>query len=189
MTSGRSGHRDINADAAQATAKRIGDAGGSALAAEFDLADERSVRALFDTAVDRPGRADELYNVAANASADVLGRDGDLLDMDPAVWRRTLEVNLISFALTPAAVHLPLAQGGGTIVNTSSASAHVGDHQRAGYQAEQSRDQRARPPRRLPLGQAGHPVQLCVTWGVMTESAEKMALTLRQLQNVTDRRF
>ncbi|MDT0484373.1 hypothetical protein RNB18_29890 [Streptomyces sp. DSM 41640] len=103
MTSGRSGHRDINADAAQATAKRIGDVGGSALAAEFDLADERSVRALFDTnAVDRPGRVDERYSVAANASADVLGRDGGLLDLDPAVWRRTLEVNLISFALTPA---------------------------------------------------------------------------------------
>jgi NAD(P)-dependent dehydrogenase (short-subunit alcohol dehydrogenase family) len=130
---------DINTDAAQATAKRITDADGTALAVEFALAVERSIRTLFDTAVDHFGGVDGLYNVGADVSADVLGRDGDLLDMDPAVWRRTLKVNLIGYALTcRAALPLPLEQGGGAIVNTSSAAAHVGDRKRAAYQTSKA---------------------------------------------------
>lgn len=69
----------------------------------------------------------------------MLGRDGDLLTMDPAVWRRTLEVNLIGYAFT-ARVVLPLLleQGLGAIVNASSPAAHVGDHSRAAYQTSKA---------------------------------------------------
>ncbi|MDX3746548.1 SDR family NAD(P)-dependent oxidoreductase [Streptomyces sp. AK08-02] len=174
---------DIDVDAAQATAKRISDVGGAALAVESDLADERSVRALFDTTVDQLGGVDGLYNVAADASADVLGRDGDLLDMDPAVWRRTLEVNLIGFALTcRAALPLLLAKGGGAIVNTSSASAHVGDHQRAAYQTSKAGINALTRHVASRWGKEGIRCN-CVSPGVvMTESAEKMALTPQALE-------
>ncbi|MFI1360240.1 SDR family NAD(P)-dependent oxidoreductase [Streptomyces sp. NPDC020898] len=128
---------DVNIDAAEATAKRLTDTGATALAVEFDLADERSVQALVDTAVSQLGGVDGLYNVAADLSMDTLGRDGDLLATDLAVWRRTLEVNLIGYALTSRAVlPLLLEQGSGAIVNTSSASAHAGDHIRAAYQSK-----------------------------------------------------
>jgi NADP-dependent 3-hydroxy acid dehydrogenase YdfG len=154
---------DINLEAAQAIAKRIAATGGTALAAEFDLADEQSVRALVDTAADRLGGVDGLYNVGADVSAGVLGRDGDLLDMDPAVWRRTLEVNLIGYAYTARAVlPLLLENGGGAIVNTSSLAAHVGDQVRAAYQASKAGGQRPHPPHRRPLGQGGRARQLRV---------------------------
>jgi len=73
---------DINLDGAQATAKRITDEGRTAVAVEFDLADGRSIQALISRAVDELGGIDGLYNVGAALSAEILGRDTDLLDMD-----------------------------------------------------------------------------------------------------------
>lgn len=174
---------DINLDAAQATAKRIADTGGTALAVEFDLADEQSVRALIDTAVDQLGGIDGLYNVGADVSADVLGRDGDLLDMDLAVWRRTLEVNLIGYAHTARAVlPLLLEQGGGAIVNTSSAAAHVGDHVRAAYQSSKAGINALTRHIANRWGKQGIRAN-CVSPGVvLTESAEKMALSPEALE-------
>ena len=169
---------DINIDAAQATAKRVADAGGTALAVAFDLADEQSARDLVTTAVEQFGGVDGLYNVGADVSADVLGRDGDLLTMDPAVWRRTLEVNLIGYAFTARAVlPLLLEQGGGTIVNTSSAAAHVGDHSRAAYQSSKAGINALTRHIANRWGKQGIRCN-CVSPGiVLTESAKTMALS------------
>jgi len=168
---------DIDGDGAGATAEQIVRAGGQAIAARFDLGDEPSVRRLVDTSTSHFGGVDGLYNVAADASAEVLGRDGDLLDMDVDVWRRTLEVNLIGYALTARAV-LPafLEQGSGVIVNTSSLAAHVGDRQRAAYQT--SKAGIAALSRHI-AGRWGRDGIRCntVTPGVvLTATAEKMAL-------------
>src|SRR5262249_44000520 len=80
------------------------------------------------------GGLDGLYNVGADLRPEVLGRDGDLLEMDPAVWRRTFEVNTLGYALAVRAVlpHL-LAQGGGSIVCTSSGAAYCGEATRPAY--------------------------------------------------------
>ncbi|WP_328339895.1 SDR family oxidoreductase [Streptomyces violaceus] len=130
---------DINMDAAQATARRVTDAGGAALAVEFDLADERSIQALIGQAVSELGGIDGLYNVGADLSGDTMGRDTDLLGMDPAVWRRNHDVNLLGYALTCREV-IPylLAQGGGVIVNTSSGAAWGGDPSRPAYAASKA---------------------------------------------------
>lgn len=173
---------DINIDGARATAKRIADAGGTALAVEFDLADEHSAQAMTDTAVARLGGVDGLYNVGADVSPQVLGRDGDLLGMDPAVWRRTFEVNLLGFALTARAV-LPLLldQGGGAIVNTSSLAVHVGDHLRAAYQTSKAGINALTRHIASRWGKQGVRSN-CVSPGVvLTESAEKMALNSEAL--------
>lgn len=165
---------DVNADAARATAKRITDTGGTALVVEFDLADERSIRELFDTAVAEFDGVDGLYNVGAEASPAVMGRDGDLLDMDPAVWRRTFEVNLIGYALTcRAALPLLLEQGGGAIVNTSSAAANVGEPTRAAYGASKAGINALTRHVASRWGQQGIRCN-CVAPGlVLTETAEK----------------
>lgn len=130
---------DVNLDGAQTTVKRIAEAGGTAFAVEFDLADEHSIQALVDRAVDELGGVDGLYNVGADLSAGNLGRDTDLLDMDPAVWRRTHDVNLLGNALTCRAIlpHL-LSQGGGVIVNTSSNAAWIGEPTRPAYAASKA---------------------------------------------------
>lgn len=103
--------------------------------------------------------------------------------MDPAVWRRTLEVNLIGFALTcRAALPLLLEQGRGAIVNTSSLSAHVGDHKRAAYQTSKAGINAL--TRHVASRWGKQSIRCnCVSPGVvMTESAEKMALTPQALE-------
>lgn len=145
---------DINLAGAAATAKGIN---GTAVAVEFDFADESSVQALVDRTVAEFGGVDGLYNVGADLSTDTIGRDLDLLEMDPAVWRRTNEVNLLGYALACRTV-LPhfLGQGGGVIVNTTSNAAWAGAPR---VRRVQGRDQRVDPPHRLPLGQRRHPLQ------------------------------
>jgi NAD(P)-dependent dehydrogenase (short-subunit alcohol dehydrogenase family) len=130
---------DINVDAAEATAKRITAAGGTATAAWFDLGDEDSIAVLINGAVDVLGGIDGLYNVGAELSLEMMGRDGDLLEMDPAVWQHTLNVNLIGYALTCRAVipHL-LSHGGGRIVNTASGAAWGGEPSRPAYAASKA---------------------------------------------------
>jgi len=130
---------DINIDGAQATAGRVVAAGGRALAAEFDLADEASIQQFIDSASAELGGVDGLYNVGADLSVATIGRDLDLLEMDPAIWRRTLEVNLLGFALTcRAVIPLLLARGGGAIVNTSSGAANGGEPTRPAYAASKA---------------------------------------------------
>jgi NAD(P)-dependent dehydrogenase (short-subunit alcohol dehydrogenase family) len=130
---------DINLEGAQATAGRIAAAGGRALTAEFDLADEASIQRFIDSASAELGGVDGLYNVGADLSEATLGRDLDLLEMDPAIWRRTLEVNLLGFVLTcRAVIPLLLARGGGVIVNTSSGAAIGGEPTRPAYAASKA---------------------------------------------------
>ncbi|MFR0359435.1 SDR family NAD(P)-dependent oxidoreductase [Streptomyces sediminimaris] len=130
---------DINLAGAQVTVKRITETGGTAIAVEFDLADEDSIEALVDRTVAEFGGVDGLYNVGADLSGQTLGRDSDLLEMDPAVWRRTHEVNLLGYAVTCRAVlpHL-LGRGGGVIVNTSSIAAWQGEPARPAYAASKA---------------------------------------------------
>ncbi|MFD3377516.1 SDR family NAD(P)-dependent oxidoreductase [Streptomyces sp. NPDC058697] len=130
---------DINLAGAEATVKGITEAGGTAVAIGFDLGDETSIQELVYRAATDFGGVDGLFNVGADLSPDTLGRDTDLLDMDPAVWRRTHDVNLLGYALTCRAVlpHL-LGQGGGVIVNTSSGAAWGGEPTRPAYAASKA---------------------------------------------------
>ncbi|MGJ6964831.1 SDR family NAD(P)-dependent oxidoreductase [Streptosporangium sp. G11] len=130
---------DINVAGAKATVERVAAAGGTAAAAEFDLSDEVSVRALFERAVAEFGGVDGVFNVGADLSPGTIGRDGDLSEMDVAVWRRTFEVNLIGYAHScRVAIPLLLAAGGGAIVNTSSSAAFVGEPLRPAYAASKA---------------------------------------------------
>jgi NAD(P)-dependent dehydrogenase (short-subunit alcohol dehydrogenase family) len=119
------------------------------------------VRALFERAVSEFGGVDGLFNVGADLSPGTIGRDGDLLEMDAAIWRRTFEVNLIGYAHTcRAAIPLLLEGGGGAIVNTSSLAAFAGEPlrpARGGLPAVRRRrvDQRPDLVRRRRRGFAG----------------------------------
>ncbi|MEV6349063.1 SDR family NAD(P)-dependent oxidoreductase [Actinoplanes sp. NPDC051851] len=130
---------DINIDGLRTVAKEINDAGGSAVAARFDLTDADSVEALVAGAVTELGGLDGVANVAADLSPETLGNDGPLLDMDIAIWNRTLSANLIGFALIGkhALPHL-IAAGGGAIVNTTSEASRVGEPVRPAYAASKA---------------------------------------------------
>jgi NAD(P)-dependent dehydrogenase (short-subunit alcohol dehydrogenase family) len=127
---------DVNLTGAEATAEAIARAGGRAIAVAFDLADEPSVLALVDATIAEFGAVHGLHNVGADLSEGNLGRDTTLLDTDMDVWHRTLEVNLLGYVRTTRAVlpHL-LAQGGGSIVNTSSGGSLGTDPMHVAYNA------------------------------------------------------
>jgi NAD(P)-dependent dehydrogenase (short-subunit alcohol dehydrogenase family) len=114
------------------TAEDITSAGGNAIPVVFDLAEEDSVRALFDTAVSTYGGVDLLFNVGADMST--LRGDTDVVDIDLAIWDRTMTVNLRGYLLSMKhAIPLMLARGGGVIVNMSSAAAFQGEPARPAY--------------------------------------------------------
>ena len=130
---------DLNDAGARDVAGKIRDAGGDAEAARFDLADADSVATLVAGAAEHLGGVDGLANVAADLSPETLGNDVALLEMDPAVWERTLRANLIGFALLAkqAIPHL-IAAGGGAIVNTSSGASWAGETTRPAYAASKA---------------------------------------------------
>src|SRR3954463_11123556 len=82
---------DVNIDGAKATVGQITESGGSAIAVEFDLADDDSIRHLVDTAIAEFGGVHGLDNVGADLSENNLGRDTTILDTPFEVWQRTLD--------------------------------------------------------------------------------------------------
>lgn len=125
---------DVNLAGAAATVERITTAGGRAIAVEFDLAEQKSVHDLVERTIAEFGAVHGLHNVGADLSPGTIGRDGTLLETEMDTWQRTLDVNLLGYVRTSRAVlpHL-LAQGGGSIVNTSSGTSVGGDPSRVAY--------------------------------------------------------
>jgi NAD(P)-dependent dehydrogenase (short-subunit alcohol dehydrogenase family) len=127
---------DLSGDAANGTVGLIEDRGGRAVALEFDIADDESVRALVACAIEHYGAVDGLHVNAADMSPDVMGVDGetDLLTIPLPVWQRTLDVNLTGFLLMARAV-IPclLERGGGGITNTVSDAIYAGENVRVAY--------------------------------------------------------
>ena len=125
---------DIDVAAAERVAESIGSDGGSALPMACDISEEASVGELFEEVSRVSGGVDLLHNVAADLSPGTIGRDTDLLEVELAVWDRTLHVDLRGYVLTMrAAIPIMLARGGGAIVNTSSAAAFAGEATRPAY--------------------------------------------------------
>lgn len=123
---------DVAADAAQRTAGRIVEAGGTAAAVAFDLADPESVAGLMRTATTAYDEVDLLFNVGADMST--IGADTDVVDIDFAVWDRVMAVNLRGYvAAMKYAIPGMLCRGGGAIVNMSSAAAFQGEPARPAY--------------------------------------------------------
>jgi NAD(P)-dependent dehydrogenase (short-subunit alcohol dehydrogenase family) len=125
---------DIDGTSASRTVDDIVEAGGEAIAVDVDVSDESAVARMVATTVERFGRLDVLFNNAAALGADVIGRDGNLLDLEVEVWDRTMAVNLRGTMLgCKHGIPEMIRNGGGAIVNTSSASAFRGELRQAAY--------------------------------------------------------
>jgi NAD(P)-dependent dehydrogenase (short-subunit alcohol dehydrogenase family) len=113
---------DLSEKGAVATAESIRATGGSAVPFCFDITDEVTIARMIAYVIKEYGRLDGLHNNVADVA--LTAKDTNLLDIDLAVWDRTLRVNLTGHFLTMRhAVPQMLKQGGGAIVNTSSAAA------------------------------------------------------------------
>jgi NAD(P)-dependent dehydrogenase (short-subunit alcohol dehydrogenase family) len=107
------------------------DAGYEALGCTGDVSDFEVAGRLIATCIDRFGSIDVLVNCAGVAEPP----GSSILDLDPADWRRLIDVHLSSVFYTcrHAAPHMK-ARGRGAIVNTSSHAA-LGHYGGTGYPA------------------------------------------------------
>src|SRR3954451_22935128 len=105
---------------------------GDGLAVPTDVTDPEAVSRLFDSAVDRFGRVDLLFNNAG------IGLTKPITEIAPGEWRAVVDTNLTgSFLCAQAAFRVMAAQDprGGRIINNGSLSAYVPRPQSIAYTA------------------------------------------------------
>jgi 3alpha(or 20beta)-hydroxysteroid dehydrogenase len=118
---------DINGDAARTQAQRLG---ANAASLAHDVTSESDWRAAFTAIVERWGRVDVVVNNAGIAPL------GNVENVTPTDWRRTLDVNLTGVMLgTQQAIARMKTSGGGSIVNIASIEGIVGEPIVAAYNA------------------------------------------------------
>ena len=121
------------ADALQETLDRAGAEGKNGLALAGDIADPDTIVSIFAGTVQKFGRLDVLFN-----NAGISGPGKLLEDLDVAIWKQIVDVNLTAaFLCTQQAFKIMKAQTprGGRIINNGSISAHVPRPNSAPYTA------------------------------------------------------
>jgi meso-butanediol dehydrogenase/(S,S)-butanediol dehydrogenase/diacetyl reductase len=107
---------DLLADGIQALVKEIHAAGGEAEAIVADVSNAADVEQFVQKTLNRFGRIDILFN---NAGIVVPGKIHEICETD---WDRSMDVNVKSmYLMCRSVVPLFRKQGGGVILNTSSA--------------------------------------------------------------------
>jgi NAD(P)-dependent dehydrogenase (short-subunit alcohol dehydrogenase family) len=130
---------DLNEAAARAVADQIRSAGGQAVARVFDITQEASYARLIDSTVKEFSGLDGLFNVAADLSAQNIGRDSDVISVPLDVWQHTIDVTLTGYMYgVRHALPRLIERGGGVIVNTTSSEVWMGEDVRVAYQTAKS---------------------------------------------------
>jgi len=130
---------DVNLDGARKVAGEVEARGGRAHAQHVDLSDEASIAAMVEAAVRVFGGLDILHNNAADSDPALMAADGPILELTTEVWDRNMRVNLRGPMLgCKYAIPHMIRRGGGSIINTSSASGLTGDVIRAAYAASKA---------------------------------------------------
>lgn len=121
---------DWNPQGGQETVALVRAQGGEALYIEADVSRDADVRRVVETTVHTYGAVHILFN---NAGIQVFGT---LPNTSEADWHKVMDVNLkgVYLACKYAIPHM-IAQGGGSIINTSSALGLVGDPDLPAYGA------------------------------------------------------
>ncbi|TWF59138.1 meso-butanediol dehydrogenase/(S,S)-butanediol dehydrogenase/diacetyl reductase [Neorhizobium alkalisoli] len=113
---------DLNADGARQVVTAIRNNGGEAHAAQVDVSDRQSVKALIAEAVARYGRLDVMFNNAG------ISQTCPFLDVTDEDFNRIMKINGLGVLIgTQEAARQMIAQGGGgKIVNTASIAGKQG---------------------------------------------------------------
>ena len=107
---------------------------GSVSAAVVDVTSETSIAAAVDALVQETGRVDILVN-----NAGITGGNAPLWQLEPAVWRQVVEVNLIApYLVCRAVVPHMVAAGYGRIVNIASIAGKDGNPNASHYSASKA---------------------------------------------------
>jgi 3-oxoacyl-[acyl-carrier protein] reductase len=117
-------------DAAEATVASIQEAGGNAVACQFDVADSEQVQAAFKKILADFGRVDILVNNAG------ITRDGLIAMMKEQAWDEVIDTNLKGAFNCIKAVSRPMMkQRWGRIVSITSVIGFAGNAGQANYAA------------------------------------------------------
>ena len=99
-----------------------------------ELTDDAAVSAAAAAVIAAQGRIDILVN-----NAGITGGNGTTWELDPAIWRKVIEVNLVAPFLTCRAVAPQMvAQGYGRIVNIASVAGKEGNPNASHYSASKA---------------------------------------------------
>jgi len=102
--------------------------------ATLDLTESASVQAATEATVSRFGKIDILIN-----NAGITGGNAATWEIDPAAWRRVIEVNLVgSFLTSRSIVPVMLRHGYGRIVNVASVAGKEGNPNASHYSASKA---------------------------------------------------
>jgi 3-oxoacyl-[acyl-carrier protein] reductase len=124
---------DVDGDRLKEAARQLSTLGAVSIHA-LDLTDEAAVKDAVRATVAGHGRLDILVN-----NAGITGGNGRLWELDPVVWRRVIEVNLIAPYLTcRAAVPEMLNGGWGRIVNIASVAGKEGNPNASHYSSSKA---------------------------------------------------
>jgi len=106
---------DLNEPGAEATVRSIVGSGGKAKSVRIDVTKSDEVQKLVDGVVSENGRLDYIFNNAG------IGVVGEVRDLEPDHWRKTIDVNLWGVIYGAVAAYKVMAiQGSGHIINTAS---------------------------------------------------------------------
>jgi 3-oxoacyl-[acyl-carrier protein] reductase len=123
---------DVDPVAVETAAQELGR--GVAHPVALDLADCDAVQAAADETARVFGKMDVLVN-----NAGITGGNAKTWEMDPAVWRRVMEVNLHGpFYCCRAVVPYMLRNGYGRVVNIASIAAKEGNPNASHYSASKA---------------------------------------------------
>jgi NAD(P)-dependent dehydrogenase (short-subunit alcohol dehydrogenase family) len=111
---------DLQAEAAQETAKLAEEHGGRALALTCDVSRPEDVEATFEAALERFGKLDSLCHIAGFLRMD------NFHEISLEDWNRVISVNLTGTMLVCRAAIPHLLETSGNIVTASSTSALAG---------------------------------------------------------------
>lgn len=118
---------DIIKENAERCVQAAKDAGGDGIATTVDISKADQVKELIDLAINKFGKINGLFNVAANINPTEVAKDTNPVDIDLTDWQRNIDINLTGYMLTSkyAIPHI-LQAGGGSIVNTVSDALYAG---------------------------------------------------------------
>lgn len=115
----------------ESVAADIAAAGGTATTVAADISEPAQVRSMVQEAIAHFDRIDVLFNNAGIASSP-----HSIVDLPLADWDAVLNVNLTgAFLCCRHVVPVMIANGGGSIVNCGSISAHIGQPKQGAYNA------------------------------------------------------
>jgi meso-butanediol dehydrogenase / (S,S)-butanediol dehydrogenase / diacetyl reductase len=120
---------DVNTVEGSQTVEAITKEGGEATFIECDVSKQEDAARLVSETVEAFGKLDVLF-----ANAGINPNEGNVVDMDPEVWRRIFAINVDGVFFTcRAAIPELRRSGGGRIIVTASPSSFMGWPGNAAY--------------------------------------------------------